>query len=76
MAHKGVPAGAGLDIPDPDGGVQRPRHNVHPVKLSNSQLLAISMALYQIKKERVRAKEACASAEAGSGGGRIDKNSW
>ena len=52
MAHKGVPAGAGLNIPDPDGGVQRARHHVHPVKLSNSGLSATSMALDQIKKER------------------------
>ena len=38
MAHKGVPAGAWLHVPDPDGGVQRPRHHVYSIKLRSRSL--------------------------------------
>ena len=33
MPHESMPAGAGLNIPDPDGGVQGPGHHVDPVEL-------------------------------------------
>ena len=33
MPHKSMPAGAWLNIPDPDGGVQGPGHHVDPVEL-------------------------------------------
>ena len=33
VTHQGVLALARLGVPDPDGRVQGPAHNVHPVKL-------------------------------------------
>ena len=33
MPHESMPAGAGLNIPDPYGGVQGPGHHVDPVEL-------------------------------------------
>ena len=36
MPHESMPAGAGLNIPDPDGGVQGPGHHVDPVELKIS----------------------------------------
>ena len=33
MPHESMPAGAGLNVPDPDGGVQGPGHHVDPVEL-------------------------------------------
>ena len=68
MAHQGVPAGPRLNIPDPDRGVQRPRHHVYPIKLSNNCLDKIVDLV--ARKKRVRGKEVCASAEVvGVGGG-------
>ena len=36
MPHESMPAGAGLNVPDPDGGVQGPGHHVDPVELKIS----------------------------------------
>ena len=33
MPHESMPTGAGLNVPDPDGGVQGPGHHVDPVEL-------------------------------------------
>ena len=67
MAHEGVPAGARLNVPDPDGGVQRPRHHVHPVKLGS--IMSLKIRSWILLRKRSKREVLCACAEVGVVGG-------